>query len=168
MHFYLALLAVFVLLGSPSQAQSNRKDQVQTMFCEDSMSHPVKLPKAALKAVERAASSLQRDMSMCSFKASAIDLNDDGLEDFVVRGTGYCSGADNFWFWIVTNDKGHYRVTEMTGVSCIEVLPTKTNGFRDIRTTWEITSMGATRLWHYGKYDYICVRHWHHTNRWSK
>ncbi|HEX5316299.1 MAG TPA: hypothetical protein VFX22_06575 [Candidatus Kapabacteria bacterium] len=116
-----------------------------------------------MKAVWRAARSEVDNPQECTFKASAIDLNGDSLNDYVVVGGSYCSGADNAWFWIVINNSGHYHAQMVGGTTCLDVLTSKTNGFQNIRTWWGAGMHTATELWHYSNGKYRMFRRWHRT-----
>ena len=159
------LLAITIgCVSSATLAQTqNRKMKEQMRFREDDMTNAISLPKPALKAVRRAAKSEDILTKNCAFNASAVDLNDDSLDDYVVQGIYPCSGADNLWFWVVINDSGHYRAQTFTGVSCLDILPSKTNRFHNIRIVWGAGSNTSTQLWHYIKGKYRLVRRWYRT-----
>jgi hypothetical protein len=68
------------------------------------------------------------------FQAAEVHLADPGTMDLVVVGNPPLSGADNCWYWIVRSARKDPHVIFFGTGSSLEVMPGKTNGYRDIQT----------------------------------
>jgi hypothetical protein len=78
------------------------------------------------------------------FHAAEVHLARPQEEDLVV--IGVCPpmcGADNSWFWLVRSAIMDPQVVLVLGGSLVELLDSRTNGYRDVRCSW--SSAAETR-----------------------
>jgi len=120
---------------------------------EERVQRPVRLPEAVVQRLrqdDRVRDCLQgsdgEDIAPW-FTASAIDLNDDGLPDLVVKPENACLfGANIVPFWIFRNTaKGYELLLNPYGLA-LKILRTGTKGYRDItiEASSATTILGAT------------------------
>jgi hypothetical protein len=110
---------------------------------EDKIERPVPLPKDVLEILRRdervsarlAEEDPPNDAFGAWFVASEIALNDDDLPDLLVQGVEpHILGANLVPWWVFhKTPKGHALALTVNTLG-LEVLKTKTNGYRDIRT----------------------------------
>lgn len=75
------------------------------------------------------------DDGSASFVSRAVDLNDDGRPEYFVEARGALCGAANCPAWVVQKAGQAYDVILNAGsVQKIELLDSRTNGYRDIMT----------------------------------
>lgn len=111
---------------------------------EDVIKRPVPVPKDVLEILRRderirvrlAEEESPNDISGSWFVASEIALNEDDLPDLVAQGVEpHILGANLVPWWVLrTTPQGHELVLSLSALG-LQVLKTKTNGFRDILTT---------------------------------
>src|SRR5215510_8397748 len=70
------------------------------------------------------------------FQAANVHLSDSREADLIVAGRGSMRGADNGWYRLVLSPRTHPRVVLFAGCNALELMRTKTNGYRDIHTYW--------------------------------
>lgn len=73
------------------------------------------------------------------------------------------SGADNDWFWIVRSPLKQPKVILWCGGNSLELLDSKSGGYRDVRCTWSSASERVTRSYRYVKGRYRLRR-----ERWTE
>ena len=128
---------------SPQTPQSSSERQrEQTNFgAEEEIEHPVPVPQEVLQILRRnernqrllAKGQTPDEMPASWFVASEINLRDDNLADLIVMAAEpRLLGANIVPFWIFRNTlKGHELILSVSALS-LDVLNTKTNGYRDI------------------------------------
>jgi len=70
------------------------------------------------------------------FEVVKVHLGDSRELVEVVLGHSAMSGVDSNWFWIVRCLPGHSEVILFANGNGLEVLKTRTAGYKDIRTIW--------------------------------
>jgi hypothetical protein len=155
------LSAVLFLCGVSLHLRAipqNAARQEQTHFgVEGEFRHPVPLPSTALKALQ--ASNDKNDLlEECAeddglqpsevpaswFVASKIRLTTNPSLGLVVRGENQClAGAHITQFWVLAKSAtGEYRIVFRGRGDGMGVLPTRTNGYRDLQLVI-VTQAGA-------------------------
>jgi len=131
------------------QAQAQRQhSREQTEFgAEGAFRRPVPLPAAALEALRTAKfpdSTLQdcaeqagirvEDIPASWFVASELQLSRAGQPGLIVRGENRCLwGAHIVQFWVLAKSATRHNVVLGGRADGLEVLPTYTNGYRDLQ-----------------------------------
>jgi hypothetical protein len=117
---------------------------------DEPFKRPVKIPAPVLQALRLEAEkscpqlkTTQGDDMATWFSAAALDLNDGGRGDLIVKSGIWClNGADNRWFWIFHNTGRGYRLVLSGGTINVSLLRAMTHGFRDIET--DMSTAAAT------------------------
>ena len=133
------------ILAPTPQQPSHVEPREQTIFgAEEEITHPASLPEDVLQILRRDERNRRRlaggqtpdDMPASWFAASRVRLNDDDLPDLVVMAANpRLWGANIVPFWVFrSTPRGHELVLKVMTLG-LEILRTKTNGYRDIRTT---------------------------------
>jgi hypothetical protein len=158
MTLFLTLFAV-AAIASTAQEQKIKPTAEQTIFLEgESFQHVVSLPPLALRALvqtkEISEALLEsgrdeyRKHPAQLFQPAEVHLGESNEVDMIVEGFPPVSGVDNAWFWIVLSAYGTPKVVLWRGGDSIEVMPRKTNGYKNLRCSWSSAS-GYTREWTY-------------------
>ena len=130
-----------------SQPYDQRRPQQTRFGVEEAFQRPVSLPAGALQSLRAGKASddiLQdcaqkegiqvRDIPASWFVASEIELHRGLSSGLVVRGEHGCLlGAHITQFWVLANSGAEYRVVFSGRADGLDVLPTRTNGFRDLQ-----------------------------------
>ena len=130
--------------SAQTQQSSSEQRREQTSFgAEEEIVHPIPIPKDVLQVLrsnERNQRLLAKgqtpdEIPASWFVASEINLKDDNMSDLIVMAAApRLLGANIVPFWIFRGTtQGHELVLTVSALS-LEVLDTKTNGYRDIRT----------------------------------
>jgi hypothetical protein len=138
----------------------------QTTFCEtgapaEDELKPVPLPTEVLTAVmnselgkQAQADAKERHLELDPtklLKGAPIQLSNTRSRSFILIGDAPpLPGVDNTWFWIVGLSGGRATTLLRMGANCVELLPTKTLGYRDISAHWS-SAAGASVKTH--KFD---------------
>ena len=167
------LLASIAPTLSLAFAQENRprSSSERTIFYADEESFKPSVPippKVLAKLVETEAGKEGLEFAIVSqkpnladlFRAVEVHLNPSEAPALVVRGVGWMSGADNDWFWVVRNPQQQPMVILFCGANSLEILDSKSQGFRDIRCTWSSPSETVRRMYHFteGRYKLLHER----------
>lgn len=154
---FFIILAIFALLETSVQAQTNKsksaatRTKEQTSFSsEGKISKPVKLPSEVL---EQLAQYDEGQLTKCQqdeftrrpsvaehFAAAPINLDGDQRADLIVQAQTPCfMGAHNTTFWMFTDSGAkpnvNYKMTFDITADFLTILKTSSNGFRDIETS---------------------------------
>ena len=132
-------------VSTPPQRLNQAATQEQTIFgVEEEIERPVSIPGDVLQILRQnqrnqrhlAQGRSPRDIPASWFIASQIQLNDDDSQDLIVMAANpRLFGANIAPFWIFRNTpSGHQLVLSITTLG-LEVLRSKTIGYRDIRAT---------------------------------
>ncbi len=144
--FPLLSLLLVLPLAAQGKTSKSRKIEKTRFSLEEPFRRPAKIPDAVLQLLRQQIDrehwcpeeKPDHEGGLASwFSASAVDLNDDHLPDFVVKSEKGClTGADNDWFWVFRNEGRGYQLTLFDGAISVSLLKAKTHGFRDIKTYW--------------------------------
>jgi hypothetical protein len=166
---FLALTLVMLATGvSVAKGQESQHAREQTVFREsEPFQHTVSLPAKVLHALlqtkevkEALLDFAKKDDEQINpsklFQAAEVHLRGPEEADLVVKGFPPVSGVDNSWFWIVLSPQSTPKIILWTGGDTLEVMATRTNGYRNIEYSWSSAS-GYTREWkyHYGGEQYL-------------
>jgi hypothetical protein len=88
------------------------------------------------------------------FTAVVVHLSAPNVVDYVVAGNLPFAGADNEWFWVVSDGGPHPKVVLNEGASWIELLNSRNNDYRDIQSVWIMSGTKRTRVYHYDGVSY--------------
>ncbi|HEX8713694.1 MAG TPA: hypothetical protein VF730_17595 [Terracidiphilus sp.] len=92
------------------------------------------------------------------FSVVKIRLSDSNEVDEVALGHDPMSGADNDWFWIVRRSPGRPKVILSANGLSLELLDSRTLGYKNIRTFWSAPSgVSITCIYHYDGKQYRLV-----------
>ena len=166
-------MTTFLLCGSIiSDARAQRRRRAgaspprgQTSFnLEEPVSRPVPIPADVLRGLgqdERVLSCLSgADQSAVEippswFAASAINLNGDQLPDLIIKPVNSCLfGANIGPFWVFRNTGKGYALALRTDALELEVLPTKTRNYRNIRASAASARQVFKRLYRFDGQSY--------------
>jgi hypothetical protein len=160
-----ALIAAGITTAQPSGTKPAKE---RTIFYEDEESFPDSLPLPekvlnALKATKEAG--YARDVSRERphedlnqfFKAVQVHLSNSEDVDYIVLGQFPLTGADCAWFWLVRSARTRPKVVLFSNTNSIELLGSRTNGYRDIRSVWQSPNERITRVYHYNGEYYTLV-----------
>lgn len=101
------------------------------------------------------------------FRVVNVHLSDPGAEsDEVVAGKFPMAGADCDWFWLVRVVSGHAEVILFANGDSLELLVKRTNGYKDIRTSWgSAAGYTLTNIYRYDGSRYKQVHEFTKTER---
>lgn len=102
------------------------------------------MTRAAKGALEYANRTGHKDVRHL-FRGVEVHLGDDLHPDLLVLGIPPMRGADNAWFWLVRSPQEHPELVLFAGGDSLELLSSRTNGYRDIRSRWS-SAAGDTRV----------------------
>jgi len=140
-----AITLALISVGQTAQRAPSPLPAEQTVFSAEQMTvnHPIALPEAALGilrndpgvlATLRAKKISPSRLAQSWFMASEVHLAGQDEADLVVMGIGPLRGANVVTFWVLGRTRGEYRLLLLTSALSLEVLASKTNDYRDIRT----------------------------------
>jgi hypothetical protein len=175
-----AFLRVFVLVfvvvaGGVLAAQEQKPNAAgeQTLFYEEKpLQQQVALSPEVLKVLMETkqatqgsdfASDAQRANPAQLFRAAAVHLISKDEVDLVVIGVPPMSGADTGWFWVVRSARKDPEVVLFADGNSLEVMDTKTNGSRDIRSIWSSPSQTNYTIYHFDGGTYKVWK-----NKWTE
>jgi hypothetical protein len=158
--FSLAILAAVPLIGE----QEAHSAPEQSIFSEgEPLRRPVALSARVLQillATPEAkegllfASDSQKKNPAGLFQATEVHLDGPGEIDLLIMGIPPMSGADNCWFWLVRPSGDTPKVLLFTGEYSVELMNSKTNGYRDVRSVWSSPNETDTTIYHFGGRQY--------------
>jgi mRNA-degrading endonuclease RelE of RelBE toxin-antitoxin system len=118
----------------------------------------VLLKTPGAKDVSAELEKLDREEQRKLFRAVRVHLSETDPTDYLVVGSYPMSGADNDWFWLVRQTQNRAQVILDAGGNCLDLLRTRSSGYRDIRTVWSAASgLTITRIYHYDGNRYQLV-----------
>src|ERR1043165_648908 len=165
------LVALYTLpVCVQSQQRADTRPREQTSFgAEEKTEHPVALPADVLQALRRdernqtclAEGRSARDIPASWFVASEIDLNNDRLPDLIITAKNPCLfGANINPFWVFSNSPRGHRLVLNVSTLGLDVLKTKSNGYRDIRVQAATATTLHTTIFKYDGRKYRAYRGW--------
>jgi len=171
-------LAVTQLIPRECKAQLQK---VQTSFCETGSSDeqeqmkPIPLPKEVLTAVTNSrevrealanAKKVPSDLDLAKMLIGvSIQLSNNRSRYFILKSeTDPITGGDNTWFWIVRQSGDQAKTLLWMGANCIEILPARTHGYRDIVAHWSSAAVTKTEIYKFDGRTYK-LRHSRWRNR---
>jgi len=153
--FVSAALAAMALIA---HGQETRPASEQTLFSNSPFQHPVMLSPEVVRVLlashpaketfDTLDDSAKANPSQL-FQASEIHLSRPDQVDLVVIGVGRMRGAENSWFWVVRSARKDPEVVLFGGGDSLEVLASKTGGYRDIRIVWMSSLETETTSYHF-------------------
>src|SRR5260370_5266539 len=158
------VLATFSVGILAAQVEKSQPAHDQTTFTEGGpIQHAVPLSSDVLKILlETDAAKQGLDFATRSksvdvaqlFRAGEVHLDGANEVDLVVIGVGWMSGADHGWFWVVRSARKDPKVICFAGADSLEVLVSRTNGYRDIRSSWSSPSETDDTIYHFDGKEY--------------
>jgi len=109
--------------------------------------HPAKETFAVLNDSERANPSQL-------FQGGEVHLSGPDKVDLIVMGMGRMRGTENSWFWVVRSARKDPELILFSGADSLEVLDSKTHGYRDIRAVWMSSLETETTTYHFDGHSY--------------
>jgi len=170
----LPMLVCLGLIVVTMQGQTARPAPEQTEFSPD-YGHPIQhevpvspgVLRVLLKSPEvrdtlqDAKESAQHATSQL-FTTAEVHLGPAKEIDLVVYGISPMTGGDNDWFWIVLSARKNPKVVLFAGGSSLEVMSSRTNGYRDIRSGWASASQASTKIYKFNGRTYkLWKERWH-------
>src|SRR6266478_5832239 len=148
-----------------TQGQEAHSIHDQTLFSEEEpLQHAVPLTPDVLSVLLKTkqakqglefANDSQRNNPAQLFRAAEVDLRRPGEVDLVVIGILPMRGADNCWFWVVRSARNHPKVVLIAGGNSLEVMNSRTSGYRNIRSIWSSPSDTSQKIYHFDGKSYI-------------
>ncbi len=157
------MICVFYSTGIlTAQSLEAKQASERTIFNEDEESFPnsAPMPKSVLNALLATREGGDTNRIILQnfpdkdpnqfFSADKVHLSSHEDVDYIVLGSFPLTGADCAWFWVVRSDKTHPKIILFANANSIELLKSRTNGFRNIRTVWSSASGDTvTHVYHY-------------------
>lgn len=163
----------FALIAITVHGQSTPPAREQSIFNENNpILRPVSLPPGALKALLqrkevrdnlREMADPDRNNVAQFFTAAEAHLGDGNQTDLVVVGKFPMSGADNTWFWVIRSARKEPSAVLFAGGYTLELLASRTKGYRDVRCTWSSPQETSTKVY---KFDGTSYKLW--KENWRK
>lgn len=162
----LILVAVIVADGVlVAQGQKAQPVRDQTLFSEEgTLQNQVALSPNILKILLKTrqarqgmqfASDAEENKPAELFRAAEVHLGRRDEVDLVVIGVPPMSGADNGWFWLVSSaTSNHPKVVLFAGGNSLEIMESRTNGYRDIKSIWSSPNETSQRIYHFDGKSY--------------
>jgi hypothetical protein len=135
----------------------------QKLFSNSPFQHPVTLSTEVLKVLLAAhpaketfavLNDSERTNASQLFEAGEVHLNGPDEVDLIVIGMGRMRGTDNSWFWVVRSARKYPEIILFSGGDSLEVLDSKTHGYRDIRAVWMSSLETETTTYHFDGHSY--------------
>ncbi len=156
------VLAIFAAQFANVECAAQSSNE-QTTFCEGGVPDgsglkPAPIPKEVIDAVMRSEGGKEARAFPSGtalnpeklLRGTPLQLSNDGTTAFLLMGSIPLSGVDNTWFWIVRESGYKASVLLWVGANCVKMMPTNTNGYRDVVSVW---SSAADTLTETYKYD---------------
>ena len=162
---FVASLCLVINVPSAQETQKASSSERIIFYADDQLFNrsvpvPPKVITELLKTEEgkeglEFASVKQKPVLADLFRAVEVHLGSSSETALVVGGIGAMSGADNDWFWIVQSPKREPKVILFCGGNSLEILKTKSGGFKDVRCSWSSPSETNIRIFRYaaGRYQ---------------
>lgn len=105
--------------------------------------------KAGKQGMEWASKS-KRTNAARLFRAAEVHLGGPDEIDFIVIGIPPMgAAADIGWYWVVRRARDNPKVILSVGGDSLELMASRTNGYRDIDISWTIASESCYETYHY-------------------
>jgi len=154
-------LAASVVAQTAKTPNSNE----ETGYCGDEQfAKPARIPTVVLQKLLRSpefklnaafANEEERARPERMFQAAEVHLGGPDEIDLIVKGTSAATmGADNDWFWIVQSAYKNPKIVLWEGTYCLYVSSKRTNGLRDISSTWSSASETRNVTFHFDGMKY--------------
>jgi hypothetical protein len=153
------ILSVVAVGSSVAQGKKAHAAHEQTKFVEgDRPQHAVQLSAEVLnilletKEVKQEltfVSDSERKNAAQLFQASEVHLNGPDEVDLIVIGIPPMAGADSGWFWIVRSANKNPQMVLFAGGNTLELMDSKTLGYRDIRGVSSTASETRDAIYHF-------------------
>lgn len=153
----------------PSRAVAPQADEQSSFNLEEPVARPAPIPTDVLRGLgqdEKVLGCLTSgrgneavEVPASWFAASEIRLNADDLPDLVVQPQNAClNGANLGPFWVFRNTGRGYALALRADTLSLEVLATKTRGYRDIRLRSATARQVLTRVFKFDGQSYRAAR----------
>ncbi|HVF55387.1 MAG TPA: hypothetical protein VM934_04505 [Pyrinomonadaceae bacterium] len=162
--FLLLLLGALPVTAADASGQASSRNEQTSFGLEEPVRRPAPIPQDVLRGLgqdERVQSCLARngnaavEIPASWFVASNIHLNADKLPDLIVKPENACLfGANIGPFWVFRNTGRGYALALRVDTLGLEVLPARTRGYRNIRTTAASARQVFTRVFRFNGQSY--------------
>jgi len=166
----LSVVAVGISVAQDKKAHATHE---QTRFVEgDPLQQAVGLSANVLKVLLETeegkqglafANDSQQKNAARLFQAREIHLSGPDEVDLIVVGIPPMTGADNGWFWLVRSANKNPQVVLFSGGNTLELMGSKTLGYRDIRSVFSTASETRKAIYHFDGKQY---KLWN--DKWTK
>jgi hypothetical protein len=106
-----------------------------------------------MDSMERVSDAEKREPAQL-FRAAEVHLFSPNETDLFIVGNFPIAGADNGWFWVVRSPRKNPRIVLFATGYALELLGSRTNGYRDIRSTWSNPNGTETRIYKFNRARY--------------
>jgi hypothetical protein len=155
-----AIILVMASLGFPAaEREESNVAHEQTIFTEGGpLQRSVPLSADVLKvllATKEAKQGLafvgesQQSNVTQLFRASEVHLSGPKEVDLVVIGVPPMAGVDHGWFWLVRSARKNPEILLFAGGDSLELMESRTLGYRDIRSVLPLASETHFSVYHY-------------------
>lgn len=151
---FLAFIAGTVSVG---RAQAKAQPHEQTRFSseEEAVSHPVSVPNRVVQLLKEAGAGKPEGLRTAWLQASEIHLGRRREADLIVMGVGGLRGANIVPFWVFIRKDRRYKLGLHVRADALNVLESRTKGYRDIRTLLISMKGVYTRTWRFDGQKYV-------------
>ena len=140
-HMLRAVVFALLWCPNPARCQSSHTLEQTSFGLEEPVEHPVPLPQAVLEKLRAETrdttcpnSKAATNIDDSWFTASEVTLRRGELPALVVKAETACLwGANIGPFWVFRHSKTGYEIVLSENALGLEVLNTRTNGYRDIQ-----------------------------------
>ena len=165
-----AVIALVFISGVLVARQRSNPVSEQKLFLEEKpLQNPAALSPGVLNALLRTkqarlglqfATDVEEKNPAQLFRGAEVHLGGPDEVDLVVIGIPPMTGADNGWFWVV-RPHNHPKVVLFAGGNSLEIMDSRTNGLRDIRSDWSSPNETRHTVYHFdGKAYKIWKEKW--------
>lgn len=160
---FLASAVAVVAMAWATPARETPRVAEQTTFTNMPVQDPVTPSAAVLRTIlaahpAREAFAALDDSQRANpgqlFQAGEVHLSQSGQMDLVVVGLGPMRGADTTWFWVVASADKEPQLVLFSGGDSLELLNSKSHGYKDIRTAWSSPTETETTIYNFDGSEY--------------
>jgi len=165
------ICAVLVVLPQITQGQISRDGKRNVFFEDTPISQPAPIPRNVLTLLLQTDAGKQGadftsglvangrcDAQACDpanlFRAANVHLGGSDEGDLVVIGICPMCGAGQGWFWVVLSAYSNPRVVLFAPGNSLELLTSRTQGMRDVRSRWWGASQKSETTYHFDGVEY--------------
>jgi len=155
-HKHLIGLVLAIVIAAQGRTSLPVHDEHISIWSEDNFPNPVPVPRPVLilllqdktvkDSMDRATESERKNPAQL-FRAAEIHLRSANEIDLLVVGMTPIQGADNSWFWVVRSAYKNPMIVLFTTGYSVEVMPSRTNGYRNLLSAWSNPNGTETRIY---------------------